>query len=93
MNQQQKALQMQQQFLLQMQDQYKSFQQYAEALKHEALLAKAVMLTLKETEEENSGLTEDQKFAVARASVAATTVSFIKRGLTPEQIWGAMVGV
>ena len=83
---------MQRQFLLQMQDQYKSFQQYAEALKHEALLAKAVMLTLKETEEESTGLTEDQKFTLARASVAATTVEYIKQGFTPEQIWGTMVG-
>ena len=83
---------MDKQFIQRMQDQYKIFQKYAAAMKQDSLLAKAVMLTLKETEEENSGLTEDQKFTLARASVAATTVEYIKQGFTPEQIWGTMVG-
>ena len=83
---------MDKQFIQRMQDQYKTFQQYAEAMKQEALLAKAVMQTLKETEQESTGLTEDQKFTLARASVAATTVEYIKQGFTPEQIWGTMVG-
>jgi Spy/CpxP family protein refolding chaperone len=92
MTQQQKAQQMQQQFLAQMDRQYKELVKYASQRGQEALLAKAVMWTLKDTAADNAELSEDEQYTLARRSVAFTTLNYFQQGLTPEQTWGALVG-
>jgi cob(I)alamin adenosyltransferase len=93
MTQQQQAQRMQQQFLAQMDRQYAELQQYASQRGQEALLAKAVMWAVKDAAAVNAEMSEVEQFTLARRSVAASTINFFQRGLTPEQTWAALAGV
>jgi len=93
MAKQKQAQQLQQQFLEQMDLQFADLQKYAARRGQKQLLAKAVLWAVRDAAADNIGMSEDEKYTLARRVVAFSTFSYQQRGLTPEQTWAALIGV